>query len=725
MKDFVLEVGFENVPASYLPPAIAQLAADAAALLARNRVVYEELYTTGTPRRLVLIARGLADRQASGEEVATGPPVSKAFLDDGRPTPAAEGFARAQGVEVSALERVTTPKGEYLAVRKQLPRRKTTAVLRDELASLVAGIKFPKTMKWEAGGARFARPVRWIVALHGTEVVPFSFAGVASGRVTWARPWMRDERRSVAGAGAYARQVKSFGIILDHEARRSRIRELAERTAAAHRLRTIDDDDLLTELSFMTEDPRVLLGGFDERYLDLPPQVIVTAMRANQRYVALADARGTLVPRFVTFTDGPVKGAADVVRGNERVLRARLEDAEFYWRADVKRGIDALAGELDRIVFIEGLGTVGQKWRRVLEVGRHVNERLPVALRVGDVLLGRAARLSKADLASTMIRDGKEFTALQGVIGSHYALAAGESGEVAQAIRDQYAPRAASDPLPESMLGRVLGIADRMDTIAGCFLAGLKPTGSQDPHALRRSGNGVVRIAAELPGARLDEMLEWSRQSYRSVLDSNAIETRWEEKRARADAFDFFRGRVEAFLKDNGVPFDVAAAVMAASWTDPGAALARAKEIAKLRGDRTFERLVTGVRRVGNILAKEHRELGSSLEDARAQLSGAGDEPGFREGLFQDPAEGVLLAKTRAAADRIGGFEERQDAASILQTLSRLADPIDGFFERVLVNADDPAVRNNRHGLLAAVYALFGRYADFLSIVEQGPSPPR
>ncbi len=723
MSEFVLEVGAENLPASYVSPAIAQLAADASALLARGRIVHSELYTTGTPRRLVLLARGVADRQAEGEEVATGPPVSKAFLEDGRPAPAAEGFARAQGVEVASLQRVTTPRGEYLAVRRQLARRKTAAVLREELPALIANLKFPKSMKWEAGGARFARPVRWIVALYGAEVVPFSFGGVASGRVTCARPWMRDERLSIPDARAYVSRVKSLGVVLDHDERRSRIGALARRAAAANRLDVIEDDDLLTELAFMLEDPRVLVGEFDRRYLDLPPQVIVTAMRAHQRYVALADSRGALVPRFVTFTDGPVKGAAEVVRGNERVLRARLEDAEFYWREDSKRGVEALSDELDRIVFIEGLGSVGQKWRRVLEVAREVNARLPAAAQVDDRLLARAARLAKADLASTMIRDGKEFTALQGIIGAHYAGAAGEDAAVAGAIRDHYAPRAAGDALPATTLARVLGIADRFDTIVGSFLSGQKPTGSQDPFAIRRSANGLVRIAAELAGARLDEILELSARSYGSVLDRDQLRARWQEQRIGAEVAEFLRARVEAFLRENAVPFDVAAAVMSAGWAQPAVALYRARAIAALRGDPRFERLVTGVRRVGNILAKEERRLGVSLEDIRAGLAGTGELGSFSEERFQDPVEADVLARTRSTLDEVGEAEARADAGAVLRALSRLADPIDAYFERVLVNCNDPAVRANRHGLLAAVYTLFGRYADFLAIVEQGPTP--
>jgi glycyl-tRNA synthetase beta chain len=581
----------------------------------------------------------------------------------------------------------------------------------------VKGLKFPKTMKWEASGTRFARPLRWILALYGRDVVRFRVADVESGRVTHARPWMRGERASVADASAYLAAVKKLGVALDHKERSARILDAAQRAAAARGWKLVEDDDLIEELAFMTEDPRLLEGSFDTRYLDLPQDVIVVAMRSHQRYVAATDPRGALVPHFFTFTDGPVLGADEVVRGNERVLRARLEDAEFYWHEDQKRGIDALAKELDRIVFIEGMGTIGQKWRRVLEVARAINAQLPQSQRVDDAKLARAAALAKADLASTMIRDGKEFTSLQGVIGSRYALAGGERSEVAEAIREQYMPRAATDPLPESMLGRVLGLADRLDTMAGCFLAGLKPTGSQDPYALRRGGNGAVRIAAELDGVRLAPLVEVAGLLYAPILGADELDVRWKEKRAGAELAEFLRGRVEAYLKDGGVPYDVADAVLAVVWDRPRVAASRARDVVRLRGDAAFERLVTGVKRVGNILPKERRRTGAGWDEVRSAFGGEG---AFKPERFEDPAEHALLDALRATMGRIGGNEDAHPFPQVLAALSGLAAPIDTYFDRVLVNSSDPAVRDNRISFLAATYSLFGRFADFQRLVETG-----
>ena len=724
MSDFVLEVGVENVPASYLPPAIAQLAADAAAMLERVRLVYDEIYTTATPRRLVLVVRGLADRQTESEELVTGPPVARAFAPDGTPTPAAEGFARGQGVTVDKLARIETPKGEYLGIRRALPRQNASQVLPAELPGLIAALKFPKTMKWEASGTRFARPVRWIVALHGAQVVRFAFADVTSDRETWGRPWMAPprakgaERRTIADAGEYAARVKSLGVILDHGERKQAIRVLAEKAAADASCRLVEDDDLLTELSFMVENPRVLTGSFEEKYLDLPPEVIVVAMKSHQRYLALENSKGALVPRFITFTDGEVTAPDDVVRGNQRVLRARLEDAEFYWREDQKRGLDGLADELDRIVFVEGMGTMGQKWRRMLELGRAIDAARGDGKRVDESQLARAAKLCKGDLASSMIRDGKEFTALQGVIGAQYAVAGGEPSAVAAAIREHYQPRAAGDPLPAGDLGRVLGLADRLDTIAGCFLAGMKPTGSQDPFALRRGGNGAVRLAAEMRGARLELLTDASGAGFAGIL-GDAWRARWSDG-VRGDVIEFLRGRVENFLKESGVPYDIAAAVIAVAWDEPGVALARARALAAMRGDRAFERLITGVKRVGNILPKDRRRLALPWDAVAVAFADAARAPSFDPARFSDPAEQQLLDAVRQSVRDIPRLEAQSPFRDVLESLSSLADPIDAYFDSVLVNAEDRAVRDNRIGFLGEVFGLFGRYADFQAIVEQG-----
>jgi glycyl-tRNA synthetase beta chain len=406
------------------------------------------------------------------------------------------------------------------------------------------------------------------------------------------------------------------------------------------------------------------------------------------------------------------------VRGNERVLRARLEDAEFYWHEDVKRGIEGLAAELDRITFIEGMGSLGNKGQRILDLMRAINLELPMNQNLDEPTITRVAHLCKADLASTMIRDGKEFTSLQGVIGSHYARACGEKSDVATAIGEQYAPRAATDPLPSSLAGRVLGLADRLDTLAGCFLAGLKPTGSQDPYALRRGGNGAVRLAAEL-GVSLERLIDIAGKTYAPVLGADDLYERWTTKRTGADVADFMRARVEAYLKDAGIPYDVADAVLSVAWQRPNVAMARARDLVRLRGDARFERLITGVKRVGNILPKERRRTGAEWSEVKTLLT----EPStFSAGRFEDAAEHALLGALQAMVNELDAGREGKPFAQVLTSLSGLAAPIDTYFDKVLVNSEDAAVRDNRLAFLAATYLLFGRFADFQKLVETNPS---
>jgi len=710
-KDFVLEIGVENLPASYIAPAFEQLRADAAAMFGELRLETGRVRATGTPRRLVLFVDELADRQTASVETVTGPPVERAFDENGKPTRAAEGFARSLGVDVDKLDHVKKDKGEFLGLERRLPRRPASTLLSERLPGLIGGLRFPKTMKWEASGARFARPVRWIVALYGDKVVKFRFADVTSGNMTFARPWMRGESAVVGNASNYLPAMKKLRVIVEHDARRDRIYSLAGKAAARESLRLVGDEDLLTEISFMTEDPRVLLGSYETSYLELPAEVVTTAMRSHQRYFALDDGK-RLVSRFITFTDGPVKGPAEVRHGNEKVLRARLEDAKFYWDEDLRRGIDGLADELDRIVFVEGLGTLGEKHRRMEKLALQFNGSFRSPASTAEV--SRACRLAKADVASEMVKDGKEFTKLQGLIGAHYAAKSGEAKTVVEAIREHYAPRTAKDPVPPSTVARIVGVADRVDTIVGCFLVGLVPSGSQDPYALRRQANGLIRILENEPGVALDALIDASLVLYRETVDLDA-------EKARAGLVEFLRARSETFLRDRGIDYDVANAVIAVAWTRPSVALSQAEAIAGLRGDAVFERLVTGVKRVGNILDDRHRQFGMPWAQIKSAVRGHtfGGNLKFDGALFTDNAEKALEDAVRRHLDKIAEFESQQDFSGVLRVLSSLADPIDAYFDAVLVNAKDATIRQNRHAFLAVVFSVFARYADFSCIVER------
>jgi glycyl-tRNA synthetase beta chain len=722
VRDFVLEIGAENIPASYVEPAFEQLANDAQALLGELRLGWEELYATGTPRRLLLLVQGLEERQASAEETVTGPPVSKGFDESGQPTKAAEGFARSNGIAVGDLLRIPTPKGEYLGYHRKLECKTAAELLAARLPALIGGLRFPKVMKWEPTGTKFARPVRWIVCLIGGAVVRFRFADVTSGNVSYGRPWFKGERVTVRSAESYLKDISKLGIIVDDEARRKRIWSLAEKTAARANLVPLDDPDLLSELTFMVEDPRVLMGEFPESYLRLPPEVVTTAMRSHQRYIALHDGGGRLVPGFITFTDGPVQAPSGVRNGNEKVLKARLEDARFYWQEDLKRGVEGLADELKRIVFIERLGTLGQKSDRIRVLARYVNEHVGEARQQPTALIDRAATLAKADLASEMIKDGKEFTLLQGRIGSHYARECGEAPAVVDAIEQHYWPRTPTDGVPTSAVGAAVGVADRIDTIVGCFLAGFVPTGSQDPYALRRQANGLVRILEAERAIRIDELIRVSAGLY-----AEAGLTASEKSRGTiSDIEKFFVARCESYLKDRGITYDVVDAVSRVHWARPGVALEIAREIAKLRGDARFERLITGVKRVGNILSAEKRTYGSDWESIRAAFAGpeetrsAPESTRFLTDRFEQPAEDALYKAVISVLPDMMSLDRDGEYGAILETLSRLADPIDVYFDDVLVNCEDAELRENRHRFLAAIFSVFSRYADYSFIVEEG-----
>ena len=720
MNDFVLEIGAENIPASYVEPAFRQLADDAEALFSELRLPWDEIYTTGTPRRLALMVRGLAGAQELAEETVTGPPVSKAFDENGEPTKAAVGFARSQGVGVDDLKSVMTPRGEYLGFQRRLASRRTVELLAERLPGLIGALRFPKVMKWEASGAKFARPVRWIVCLYGAIPVRFSFADVVSGNTSHGRPWVHGETVRIRDARSYTKGLARLGVVLDDEARRARIESLSLRAANRANLVPVEDEGLLNELTFMVENPRLLMGEFPSEFLKLPPEVVTTAMRSHQRYIALEDGKGNLVPRFITFTDGPVVGAAEVRKGNEKVLRARLADAQFYWQEDLKRGVDGLADELGRIVFIEGLGTVGQKSDRIRELSRFINGLLRDEMRQPEGRIDRASTLAKADLASEMIKDGKEFTLLQGLIGSHYSRACGEEREVVEAIGEHYKPRTPADTVPNSTLGAIVGVADRTDTICGCFLVGLVPSGSQDPYGLRRQANGLIRIveSVPLPGIEIDALIRRSVELYAAAGLAATEAT----ERAAAEVGAFFENRCETFLKERGIVYDVVSAVSSVSWMRPGVALTRAREIARMRGDEAFERLITGVKRVGNILSEDQRVYGASWDSIQGAFAGPGegsDTNAYSTALFAEPAEQKLYEAVIDVLPRLVDFDRQHDFRSVLLTLSRLADPIDEYFDRVLVNCDDHRIRDNRHRFLASVFAVFSRYADYSYIVEE------
>lgn len=691
----LLEIGTEAIPAGYVPRALEELRSKAETMLGDARLGTVRVRTLGTPKRLVLEVDGLVARQDDVVRDVQGPRADIAFRD-GKPTAAAEGFAKKNRVGVAELERVTTEKGEFLLVRVHERGRAAIEVLPEMLPGLIAGLSWPKTMVWNATGFRFPRPVRWVLCLLDDAVLPISIAGLSSGRESQGHWLLAPGAFSVASAGKFDGALKDHGVVLDPVERRARIETGLAETASRLRGRLVSDSGLLDEVTFLTEHPSVLAGRFDAEFLELPREVVVTAMRSHQRYFALEND-GTLMPSFLVVCDGEWKDAGAVVAGNERVLRARLADARFYWNVDRKAGLEAMAGALSGIVWLEAVGTMGDKTARVTRLVEHLGPSWFgsewSSLRDGAV---RAARLAKADLASEMIKDGKEFTGLQGVMGARYAEAGGEKPELARALIEQYLPRGTSGDLPVTPSGMLLSFADRLDTVAGCFAAGFIPSGSQDPYALRRAANGMVRLLME----------KQLHVSLRDLVGKAVSELPEKARRDRLvdDVLEFLNDRVAFFLRERGISYDVVEAVLAADVDDPLDALARAEALGAIRGSEDLERLVIGFKRAANILKGV-----SGLPDVEAaDWTGA------------HATETALRAATTEADRKLVELRKKKDYPAILAVLLQLRDPIDRFFDDVLVMSEKKEERERRLALLSTARGLFHHLFDPARIVIEG-----
>ncbi len=684
-RDLVFEIGLEELPASYIPPAVRGLGRALADGLSDARLEYASIRTLATPRRLAAIVTGLADGQEERTRIVTGPPARIAFGDDGTPTKAATGFARSQGVDVSDLEVV----GDYVQVEVTDEGRPAAEVLPDCLVQVIGSIGFPKTMRW-GPAERFARPIRWLVAILGDSVLDLEYAGVRATRETYGHRFWSEGPLGIADAADYERVLAGGHVIPDHAARRESIaRGLAAIAKAECGGRHVVDDDLLEEVTHLVEYPTVFAGRFDQRFLDLPRDVTVAAMKGHQRYFAVESDEGTLLPYFLCVSNTP-PDHVDVIReGNERVLESRLDDAAFYWAEDTKTSLASKAESLRNVVWLEGLGSLYDKTERIVRLSEWISARLGETDRDATV---RAARLAKADLVTEMVRDGKEFTELQGTMGREYALASGESQAVATAIYEHYLPRFAGDGLPATPIGTILSIGDKIDSIVGCFSAGLVPTGSQDPYALRRQAIGIVRMIDEkgLALSLTDLVIEAGRGH--GVDDGTEL---------AESVLHFVRQRARVFYIEAGYAYDLVDAVLEASLDVLSGARPRLTALSRFRENEDFEGLVIGARRVMNILKGQpaHRY------DAAALV---------------EPSSRALEDARAGAAGEVDGAIDGGEFDRAVKELLRLRKPIDDFFDDVMVMVDDEELRNMRLGLLAEVRRLFLRIADFARVVLEG-----
>ena len=714
MPDFLLEIGCEEIPARMIGPASQELHERIHKLLQREHLSSADTVTSfDTPRRLAILVPGIAAAQQDITEQVIGPSVNVAYKD-GQPTPAAHGFAKKSGVDVSQLEKIATAKGECVAVQITKKGRSAAEILADNLSKEIASLYWPKNMYWRKANERFVRPVRWLVAMLDGEVLPFEFDGVHASTTSRGHRILSDAAITIPRAGsAYIDSLRTAKVLGRAEREKQIRKALDAATRTISNARWRDDKALLDTVVNLTEFPSAILGGFDPQFLALPEEVLVTVMRDHQRYFALEDADGNLLPYFLAVlnTDGDPKGL--IRHGNERVLRARFNDARFFWQIDQKKSLLERLELLRSVTFQKDLGTYYDKTQRVQRLCSWLSEIIKqsgMAVRPG--VIHKAACLAKTDLTTELV---KEFTELQGIVGGLYAraqqldptLPEATRLAIADAIYDQYKPESTDDNVPRSLEGAVLSIADKADTIAGMFALGLVPSGSKDPFALRRQANAIVKVIAEkhLP-LLLGDLLRDARCGYKeSTAEAKFVEDAAFQLSARA----FFRERLEFYLKDvRGYAYDVVKAVLAADADNVVDALARAEAVKQVMHMPEFLAIGAACKRMRNIL-RQAEENGVVPSDNFESLPGSFEE------------EKNLAAYIEVNGARVEEHRRKKEYSDALLLLSTARKSVDAFFDKVMVMVEDTKVRANRLALLRALLKQFSTIADFSEIVAEKP----
>jgi glycyl-tRNA synthetase beta chain len=714
MPDFLLEIGCEEIPARMIDAASEELRERVSALLNRERLSGGEVTHFDTPRRLAVMATGLAASQADVVEQVNGPSVSVAYKD-GQPTPAAHAFAKKAGVDVAQLEKVTTPKGEYLAAKVTKKGRSAAEILAEGLPKEISTIYWPKNMYWQKPNERFVRPVRWLVAMLDGEIIPLELDGIRAGKASRGHRILSAGDVTISRAGAGYVDALRAAKVLSRAEREHQIRKaLDAATRAISGARWREDKALLDTVVNLTEFPSAILGNFDPRFLALPEEVLVTVMRDHQKYFAIEDAAGKLAPHFLAVlnTDSDPQGL--IRHGNERVLRARFNDARFFWETDQKKSLLERLESLKHVTFQKDLGSYFDKTQRVQRLCSWLSEILKqseIAVRPG--VIHKAACLSKTDLTTELV---KEFTELQGIVGGLYArvqqldpaLPEATRFAIADAIYDHYKPESTDDDVPRSMEGSLLSIGDKADTIAGMFALGLVPSGSKDPFALRRQANAIVKVVAEkkLP-LRLGDLMRDARSGYqRSEAEKKFVD---DAKFAESVA-TFFRERLEFYLKDVcGYSYDVVKAVLAADAEDVVDAVQRAKAVKQVLHMPEFQAIGAACKRMRNIL-KQASEKGIAPATRFEELPNSANE------------EKNLAAYVEVNGPKVEALRKKKEYGEALTLLSTAREPVDAFFDKVMVMVEDSKLRANRLALLRTLLKEFSTIADFSEIVAENKS---
>lgn len=684
-ETLAFEIGVEEIPAFDLKNATAQLEKMVPEALDALGIPHGQVRIYSTPRRLIALVEQVATETEALEETFRGPSAKIAFDEQGNPTKAAIGFARGKGLTVDDLERRDENGTEYVFVTRRTPARSVAELLPNTLTGLIEKLAWPRSCRWACNRELFVRPVRWIVALLGTTVVPVEFAGVKADKYTWGHRVLAPGKHFVESADDLLDVVKAAFVVKSQEEREQVIRQgvaqVEEQTGYTAELPA----KTLTEVINLSEYPTVMVGTFDELFLKVPEEIIVDAMLMHQRYFPLYDADHKLTNKFIIVSNGDPACQPAIVDGNERVVAARLYDAKFFYDEDLKKPLEAYVDQLDQVVFQEKLGTTLAKTRRVVKLAEHLAADAGLSGQ-DSADVSRAALLAKADLVTNAVI---EFTSVQGIMGSYYAQAAGETEQVAQAIADHYRPRFAGDDLPRSVVGRVVATADKLDTICGLFAVDQAPTGSSDPFALRRSAIGIVNMLEAGLGVSLDAAVDASLDT----LEADGVD--FDRAAVRQQVVEFFVTRTKVMLKDKGVEPDTIEAVMTTGITEPAVIIARATalEAARSHQPETFDDLATAFARANNL---RDPELGSDADQSLMQ-----------------PAEQALLAAIQASDQQVGAALAQDDFAAALDSLAALRAPIDDFFASTLIMDEDQAVREMRLKLLNAFVAVFANVADF------------
>lgn len=677
------EIGTEEIPAFDLAGAVKQLSTMVPSLLDDAAIPHGAVKIFSSPRRLIVIAEEIPEATEEKNEVFKGPSAKIAFDAEGNPTKAAQGFARGKGVDPSSL----VVEDGYVYARTHTPSVNVASLLSSVLNKIIHGLSWPRSQRWGVQSEYFTRPVRWIVALFGNEVIDFTFAGLVAGRTTYGHRFLAPGPFEVADADSLVDVVRSASVIPSEAEREQVIREGVAKAEAETGFTAVLHPMTLVEVINLAEYPTVLVGTFDEEFLKVPEEIIVDAMLVHQRYFPLYDKDGKLTNRFIVVSNGDPACAETIVDGNERVVRARLYDAKFFYDEDLKQPLESYVDHLGEVVFQEKLGTMLDKTNRIQRLADHLAEDAGLAGQdLSDV--ERAARLCKADLVTSAV---VEFTSVQGVMGSYYAAASGETAQVAQAIEQHYRPRFAGDEAPDTVVGKIVAIADKLDTVCGLFAVGQGPTGSSDPFALRRSAIGIVAMLSgkDAVEVSLVAAIDAALASYAQQgieFDTDAV---------RRDVIEFFITRTKVMMRDAGNSIDAIDAVLSAGIQEPVELINRvsALEAARSEQPEVFEDLATAYARANNLCDSK---LGTEVD----------------EGLLSEVEQALVRAVCQAESNVASALENNNYAAA-LSELAALRKPIDLFFENTMVMDEDQALRENRLRLLNSFVAVFANVADF------------